>query len=167
MAYILLSVYTRPISAEKRSCLIRTRRLYHLCIVGPSGPAATHTKCAGVLVFLVELWSVHSTNWRFFLRDARTSPPLPRVVRLRVRRHEGKALLMRSLIRLIGECFAVRSDVYPSRSATTRCASFSFARSKKGLNFVDVRFSLTAHLNGALSFQLEVLPPRVYPLESR
>ena len=34
-----------------------------------------------------------------------------------------KALLMRSLIRSIGECFADRSDVYPSRSATTRCAS--------------------------------------------
>lgn len=42
-----------------------------------------------------------------------------------------------------------RPDVYPSRSATTRCASSSFPRSKKRLDFVNDSLSLflTAHLN--------------------
>lgn len=36
-----------------------------------------------------------------------------------------------------------RPDVYPSRSATTRCVSSSFPRSKKELNFVDNSLSLS------------------------
>lgn len=44
-----------------------------------------------------------------------------------------------------------RPDVYPSRSATTRCVSSSFPRSKKELDFVDnslyLSLFLTVHLN--------------------
>lgn len=58
-------------------------------------------------------------------------------------RTRRKALLMRSLIRQIDECFA-RSDVYPSRSTTTRCVDRPpFTHDKKRLNFVSVPFSLT------------------------
>lgn len=46
----------------------------------------------------------------------------------------GKALLMRSLIRSIERCFAGRSDVYPSRSATTRCVSSPQHAAKRTLS---------------------------------
>lgn len=114
-----------------------------MCMLDPSD--STHTKCWKVF-FLVELWSVHSTNWRFFLRDTERKGPLIRVALLgpqdRLRGYE--ALLMRSLIRQIDECFVARSDVYPSRSATTRCVGRPpFTRDKKGPNVVGVPFSLT------------------------
>lgn len=57
-----------------------------------------------------------------------TRPPSPRSGT------RGKALLMRSLIRPIEGCFADRWDVYPSRSATTRCALVSSTRCKKDLS---------------------------------
>lgn len=79
-------------------------------------------------VFPAELRARRPTNCRFFLPRfcfcsllLVASPSSPFGPPHRSAR--GKALLMRSLIRPIEGCFADRSDVYPSRSATTRCAS--------------------------------------------
>jgi len=142
------------VGQKRGSCLIHTRCLYR-CVYSFGSDAYE------MLVFLVGLWSVHSTNWRFFLRDTgRKSSPI-RVVLLGPQGPSAwtrrKALLMRSLMRQIGECFAARSDVYPSRSATTRCVDRPpFTHDKKGLNFVGVPFSHMTHLNVALSLQVRL-----------
>lgn len=63
-----------------------------------------------------------------------------------------KALLMRSLIRQISKCFAARSDVYPSRSATTRWESIVFLSpaTKRDSTLVYQSLSPAIHLNVAL-----------------
>lgn len=119
----------RTFFAEKETCPV-CRRIFTRdgIIAGPPRASRWHIlKNADAEVFLAELCLAHSTNWRFFLLAPSLSRPFAQrpflvasTVPLGMRR---KALLMRSLIRSIGECFADRSDVYPSRSATTRRAS--------------------------------------------
>lgn len=125
---IARSTYTRWLFTEKGT---RPTRQLDICTGNVRDPG-WHTeriekkKYRGE-VFLAELWPVHSTNWRFFLLPGSPSTRhcLSSAHRLLLRSAgtRGKALLMRSLIRSIEGCFADRSDVYPSRSATTRCAS--------------------------------------------
>lgn len=69
---------------------IRARRLYERVQPVLSGPER-RIRNAGAPVFLVELWSVHSTNWRFFLRGSRG--PTARVVHRGPRGHEKESFI--------------------------------------------------------------------------
>lgn len=131
-------------SAEKGGALFDSYTTFvPMCMLDPSD--STHTKCwffsRRIMVSAFNKLAIFLARHREEGSADSHRAPRPSGSPAWTRR---KALLMRSLIRQIDECFVARSDVYPSRSATTRCVGRPpFTRDKKGLNFVGVPFSLT------------------------
>lgn len=106
----LIDARDKSVCQSNKSLVLDSYMTFELaCILGSSlplmGPMA-HMKCR-CTVFLAELRSVHSTNWRFFLHGIRhrTHQLALRFSRA-LRETRRKALLMRSLIQPISECFA-------------------------------------------------------------